>query len=113
MLVLEPLTARMLADSVCAQLREWGERPCGVSVVDGGAKVAIGFEIIAEGPKWRRAIEVSVGQCRANEVQDQLNAWREKVRADLHRGRPSQVVRDAISQFGADAVLKALEHVSR
>lgn len=111
--VLPPLTARMLGDSCAAQLREWGEEAKSVSVLDNGAKIVIGFEIVSEPPKWRKTVEVKALQCNPANVHDQLNAWRERLREEISRGEPPQTVREAIQCFGAVAVNKALEHRAR
>lgn len=109
-LALPVTVARMLGDSVCAQLAEWGEVPKSVSVIDGGSKLILGFEVISIEPKWRRTVEIDALGCRADAVLDQINAWREKMRADIYAGRPSETIRTAIQAFGIDAVAKALEH---
>lgn len=109
-LILSPYMCRALTESVMAQLTDWGETPRSVSVFDGGAKIGLGFEIISDEPKWRRQVEVVPEQCKASLVFDQLNAWRESVREQLHRGEPSAAVRQAVECFGIEAVEKALEH---
>jgi len=113
MLYVPEHVAKSTANTVCAQLREWGEHPSGVSVIDEGAKIVFGFEVITEEPKWRKTVEVATAHCTPSSVQDQLNAWREKVRMDLNCGKPSRVVQGAIERFGSASVDKALEHRNR
>ena len=99
---------------IAERLRALGEHPCGAALADNGRTLAIGFEIIATEPKWRKTVEVPTAACSANEVHDQLNAWREKMRGRTgYRNRPSAPVRLAIEVFGLEAVTKALEHRSR
>ena len=106
------MVAKMMGDSICGQLAEWGETPRSVTVINGGSDLILGFEIISAEPKWRKTIDVPVTQ-KAPEVLDQLNAWRERVRAELHAGKPSDPVILAIACFGTEAVNKALEHRAR
>ena len=111
-LILPPDVAMRLGDAVCVQLKAWGECPSGAQVLEDGAKIAFGFEIVSDEPKWRKVVELPVGNCQPAHVQAALNAWREKVREELHKGHPSQTVRGAIARFGAETVNKALENVS-
>ena len=98
------------AGVVAERLRALGEMPCGAALADNGRTLAIGFEIISAEPKWRKSVEVPVAACSAAEIHDQLNAWREKVRAELHQNKPGSAVRKAIEVFGLAAVERALEH---
>ncbi len=110
---LPPKVIAMIGAQACEQLKEWGESTYGVQPLDGGALMAIGFYIIEDEPVWRKTIECGVFRCRANEIHDNLNAWREKSRADLKRGFPHPVIAKAINIWGRDVVDEALAHRMR
>ena len=112
-LYLTPKVIQMIGDQACCQLESWGEQPYGVQALDGGALMAIGFWIIPDEPGWRKTIECGVFRCRADEIHDQLNAWREKTRQDLKHAMPHPIIQKAINIWGREAVDKALEHRSR
>lgn len=112
-LYLPPKTIGLIAHQMCQKLEKWGEDTYGWQVLDGGALMAIGFNIIKAEPGWRKTIECGVFGSRAIEVHDNLNAWREKTREDLKRGFPHPTIAKAVNIFGREAVDKALEHRTR
>lgn len=111
-LVITRRAANDLGMRACAQLSLWGETPRRVTLLEEGAAIGFEFEIISAEPKWRKAFQVSPSQCGPEQLWDQINAWREKVRGDLRNGVASTIVRSVIQAHGIEAVSKALEHRS-
>jgi len=91
---------------LCGELIRRGFDPVRLQVIPGGGEAVIVLSIIEP---WSKAVKLPRDQLTPEAVELALETWKQKVRADLQAGTPSEVIKQAIRQFGSEAVARALE----
>lgn len=108
MLLIREFVAQRKGEEICAEMKRRGHRPVWLQVVGDGDWIVLGLEIVSAEPGWTKAIKIDAKDADPNSFERVFDEWRAKVRADLHEGRPSKVVKEAIQRFGSELVEIAL-----
>jgi len=104
------LAKQARGDAICKRLDELGVKPIWLEVVSQGT--VIGVELISTAPTWLKAFAVDTGKESLEAFLDEINAWKAKVRKDIAKNQPSEIVRSMIAAHGFKAVMDTLEPTS-
>lgn len=100
------MATQAAAEVLCGELLRRGLEPTALEVLEGGGEAIIVLTIHEE---WAKGFTIPRHQLVPEVIEEKLEAWKAKVRADLRDGRPSTVVRNAIQRFGSERVEIALK----
>ena len=108
MLLIRELVAQRKGEEICAEMKRRGHVPVWLQVVGDGDWIVVGLEVVSAEPAWTKAIKIDAKEADPNAFERAFDVWRAKVRTDLHEGKPSKVVKEAIKRFGSELVEIAL-----